>query len=177
MILPDLLGPNLSVVFCGTAAGAASARARAYYAGPGNYFWRALHAAGLTPRRFAPQEWPHLLALGIGLTDLNKTEFGQDADLSPAGWDVPGLTARIESHRPRRIAFTSKTAAAVAFGVPTGGLATGLQPRRFAGAEAWVLPSPSGQARVYWNEAPWRALGAAVLGSGGVDRLEQGRGG
>lgn len=38
MILPDRLGPGLRVVFCGTAAGAVSARKGHYYAGPGNLF-------------------------------------------------------------------------------------------------------------------------------------------
>ena len=42
-ILPDVLGPNLKVVFCGTAAGAVSAKRRAYYAGPGNKFWQTIH--------------------------------------------------------------------------------------------------------------------------------------
>jgi TDG/mug DNA glycosylase family protein len=177
MILPDLLGPGLAVVFCGTAAGAASARAGAYYANPGNQFWRAVHRAGLTPRLFAPQEWRALLPLGIGLTDLNKTEFGQDAQLSPDGWDLPGLIARIEAHRPGRIAFTSKTAASKALGAPTGRLAPGRQAQALGGAEVWVLPSPSGQARAYWDEGPWRALGQAVLGRGGAVRLEQGGGG
>ena len=41
--LPDILQPNLKVVFCGTAAGDASAKKRAYYAGPGNRFWKTLH--------------------------------------------------------------------------------------------------------------------------------------
>jgi double-stranded uracil-DNA glycosylase len=34
-VLPDVLGPGLRVVFCGTAAGAVSAVRGAYYAGPG----------------------------------------------------------------------------------------------------------------------------------------------
>jgi G:T/U-mismatch repair DNA glycosylase len=38
-ILPDVLQPDLKVVFCGTAAGTQSAQAGAYYAGRGNYFW------------------------------------------------------------------------------------------------------------------------------------------
>jgi len=39
MVLPDVLTPGLQVVFCGTAAGTASAKRGAYYAGPGNQFW------------------------------------------------------------------------------------------------------------------------------------------
>ena len=50
-ILPDLLQPGLALVFCGTAAGRRSAAEGAYYAHPGNLFWRALHAVQLTPRQ------------------------------------------------------------------------------------------------------------------------------
>ena len=39
VILPDVLQPDLKVVFCGTAAGTQSAQAGTYYAGRGNYFW------------------------------------------------------------------------------------------------------------------------------------------
>lgn len=172
MVLPDVLAPGLRVVFCGTAAGAVSAAKGAYYAGPGNFFWRALHDAGLTPHRLEPQRFGLLPGLGIGLTDLNKTEFGQDADLDPACWDVPGLLARMQRYRPQRLAFTSKTAASVVLATPTGRLRLGLQDGAIAGAAIWVLPSPSGQARRYWDLAPWRALARDVLGSGVASGVE-----
>jgi hypothetical protein len=70
MVLPDVLGPGLRVVFCGTAVGSASAKRGAYYAGPGNKFWPTLHAIGLTPRRLMPEEFRSVLDYGIGLTDL-----------------------------------------------------------------------------------------------------------
>ena len=79
---PDLLAPGLDLVFCGTAPSPASFKARAYYANPGNAFWPTLHAVGLTPERLAPQRYPELLAWRIGLTDLNKTEYGSDHELS-----------------------------------------------------------------------------------------------
>ena len=41
--LPDLLLPDLRVVFVGTAAGKRSAELGHYYAGRGNRFWRTLH--------------------------------------------------------------------------------------------------------------------------------------
>jgi TDG/mug DNA glycosylase family protein len=55
-VLPDLLRPGLRVVFIGTAAGAASARAGAYYAGPGNQFClRLVEAAPRTALRRPPE--------------------------------------------------------------------------------------------------------------------------
>ena len=56
-VLPDVLAPGLHVVFCGSAAGAVSARVGAYYAGPGNRSWPTLHRVGLTPRLLAPTEF------------------------------------------------------------------------------------------------------------------------
>jgi TDG/mug DNA glycosylase family protein len=37
-VLPDVLAPNLAIIFCGTAVGSVSAQRRAYYAGPGTVF-------------------------------------------------------------------------------------------------------------------------------------------
>lgn len=160
-IIPDLLAPGLKLVFCGSALGFESARQKAFYAKPGNKFWPTLHDVGLTPRRFAPAESAKLLDLGIGLTDLNKTQFGNDTDLAPAHDDVAGLAAKIEQYRPAILAFTAKRPAQVflseSFGLK-GPPAYGLQPQRLGRTHLFVLPSPSGRAGSFWDIAPWRAL-------------------
>ncbi|WP_238481151.1 mismatch-specific DNA-glycosylase [Dyella telluris] len=158
-ILPDLLQPGLALVFCGTAAGRRSAEEGAYYAHPGNLFWRALHAVELTPRLFAPVEFPLLPALGIGLTDLAKHHMGNDDELPRGAFDVDALRERIRHHAPHLLAFTSKAAARAALGRATG---YGLQPECFGSTRLFVLPSPSGQARGHWDLAPWRALADEV---------------
>ncbi|WP_201314053.1 mismatch-specific DNA-glycosylase [Dyella sp. EPa41] len=158
-ILPDLLQPGLPLVFCGTAAGRRSAQAGAYYAHPGNRFWRALHAVQLTPRLFAPAEYPLLRALGIGLTDLSKHHMGNDDELPRDAFDVESLRRRITRHAPGVLAFTSKAAARAALGRPAG---YGLQAERIGETRLFVLPSPSGQARGHWDLAPWQALADLV---------------
>ena len=65
IVLPNLIAPNLRILFTGTAVGSASARAGAYYAGPGNAFWPTLHTLGLTPRRLEPSEYRTLLELSL----------------------------------------------------------------------------------------------------------------
>jgi TDG/mug DNA glycosylase family protein len=160
-ILPDLLAPGLAVVFCGTAAGRRSAAEGAYYAHPGNLFWRALHQCGLTPRLLMPAEFPQLLALGIGLTDLAKQHAGNDVDLPRDAFDVAALRDKIERYQPRVLAFTSKTAAQVWQREAT---AYGLQPQRIGVSQVVVLPSPSGQARRYWTLEPWQQLATLCLG-------------
>lgn len=161
MILPDVLGPGLRVLFCGTAASSASARVGAPYAGPGNYFWPALHEIGLTPRRLEPAEFRQALSSGIGLTDLCKTRSGSDREIGAGGFDVPALIAKVEGNEPAWIAFTSKTAARVALDRKAG---YGEQPERFGGARVYVLPSPSGRARSFWDIAHWQRL-ADLLGN------------
>ena len=154
-ILPDLLQPGLALVFCGTAAGRRSAAERAYYAHPGNLFWRALFEAGLTTRLLAPAEFPLLLDYGVGLTDLAKRHSGNDDVLPHDAFDAPALVARIERHAPRLLAFTSKNAARGALGHAVG---YGLLDETIGGTRLFVLPSPSGQARGHWDLAPWLAL-------------------
>lgn len=155
-VLPDVLQPGLTLVFCGTAAGKRSAAERAYYAHPGNLFWRALFETGLTPRQLAPAEFPLLPGYGIGLTDLAKRHSGNDDELPRDAFDVPALTAKIERHQPQLLAFTSKNAARAALGHAT---AYGLQDETIGATRLFVLPSPSGQARGHWTAAPWLALG------------------
>ena len=155
-ILPDLLQPGLALVFCGTAAGKRSAAEQAYYAHPGNMFWRALHASGLTPRLLAPAEYPLLPGYGLGLTDVAKLHAGNDDELPRDAFDAPALVAKIERHAPRLLAFTSKNAARGALGHAAG---YGLLDETIGGTRLFVLPSPSGQARGHWDLAPWLALG------------------
>lgn len=154
-ILPDVLQPGLKLVFCGTAAGKRSAAERAYYAHPGNLFWRALFETELTPRQLVPSEFPQLPDYGIGLTDLAKRHSGNDDELPRDAFDVPALITKIEHYAPRLLAFTSKNAARAALGHVVD---YGLQHESIGGTKLFVLPSPSGQARGHWDLAPWRVL-------------------
>ena len=170
--LPDVLGPNLRVIFVGTAAGKESAELGHYYAGRGNRFWHTLHEVGLTPRLFEPKEFRDLLALGIGLTDMSKLGSGMDHQISEHEFDPDQFTANVRAYRPRIIAFTSKKAASVWLGASdTRNMSFGHQlntPADFP--DVFVLPSTSGAARASWNIAPWRQL-AARLESGKVTGL------
>lgn len=158
-LVPDLLQAGLKLVFCGTAPSQASARARAYYAKPGNRFWPTLHAVGITPRQFAPHEYRLLLDLGIGLTDLCKVHCGTDAQLPADAFDLDALKGKLARHRPRLLAFTSKNAAKAALG---RAVEYGPQALQLEGVDLFVLPSPSGLATRYFDIAVWRALATKV---------------
>jgi TDG/mug DNA glycosylase family protein len=143
------------LVFCGTAPSTASARAGAYYAKPGNRFWPTLHATGITPHLFQPTEYPALLALGIGLTDLCKIHAGVDAQLPIDAFDLPAFGRKMRRVRPRIIAFTSKNAAQTFLQHP---VQYGAQAALLGNTRLFVLPSPSGLATRYFDVKVWQTL-------------------
>lgn len=164
-VLPDVLQAGLSVVFCGTAPGTRSAREGAYYAHPGNHFWRALAEVGLTPHLLQPQAFNEVLRFGIGLTDVAKHHCGSDAALPRDAFDAEALRRKLARYAPRIVAFTSKNAARAGLGGHPRELAYGEQTEHLADCRVFVLPSPSGQARGFWDINPWRALAEAVHGA------------
>jgi TDG/mug DNA glycosylase family protein len=158
-ILPDVLAPGLRIVFCGYAPGTASAKADAYYAGPGNRFWTTLHEVGLTPILLRPAEFARLPEFGIGLTDASKSASGSDREVGRRGVDPARLAAAITAVSPTHLAFNGKNAARAALGRPVD---YGPQPEQIGNATLWVLPSTSGAARGFWDVGPWRELAAAA---------------
>jgi TDG/mug DNA glycosylase family protein len=160
--LPDQLQPDLRLVFVGTAASERSAATGHYYAHPGNRFWRVIHEVGITPRRYAPREFPEVLALGIGFTDLCKQGAGMDHQALRAPIDVAGFRVKIGRYRPRTIAFTSKKAASLFYGRPTAAIALGRQPPQEDFPLVFVLASPSGAASGAWTRQPWQELAKAI---------------
>jgi double-stranded uracil-DNA glycosylase len=161
-VLPDLLAPDLKIVFCGTAPGHVSALQRAYYAHPHNKFWRILYETGLTPRQLAPEDYRELLDYGIGLTDIAKFDKGLDKDLKAHSLGHKALLSlreRIESFQPNVLAFTSMTGGAKFFKERR---ACGLQPETLGRTRIWILPSTSGLACGSWDEKIWHKLARAA---------------
>ena len=158
MLLPDVVAPNLRLVFVGTAAGRRSAALGQYYAGRGNAFWPTLHKVGLTPRELAPVEFMALLDLGIGLTDMSKRGVGMDRDISAGLFDRHRLAQIVQQLRPGAIAFTSKKAASIWFERGTQSISHGRQGAAAGLPMIFVLPSPSGAARAYWDIHQWKQL-------------------
>jgi TDG/mug DNA glycosylase family protein len=150
--VPDYLGPESRIVFCGINPGEWSTRAKAPFANPRNDFWRLLHAAGFTPRVLDPQEAPELVPLGLGLTNAAGRTTKGSGELRKA--DFAGAAERLEeiAHtvRPDVIAFVGKAAYTGTFGARVD---LGLQERRLADTALFVLPSTSpANAAVPWDE-------------------------
>lgn len=154
-LVPDLLAPDLKLIFCGTAPSTASARARAYYAKAGNRFWPTLRTVGITPHRFAPQDYPELLNLKIGLTDLCKVHSGTDAQLPDDAFDRDSFEQKMLYFQPKLIAFTSKNAAQIWL---EHSVEYGLQNETLGQSELYVLTSPSGLATRFFDVQIWHQL-------------------
>jgi TDG/mug DNA glycosylase family protein len=161
--LPDQLQDRLRLVFVGTAAGQRSADVGQYYAHPGNRFWRTIHEVGITSRRYEPHEFPALLKLGIGFTDMCKSGAGMDHKALNSPVDLVAFHEKIQQYRPKIIAFTSKKAASLFYGRPTKAIALGRQPPLEDFPIVFVLASPSGAASGHWSMQPWQELADSIV--------------
>jgi hypothetical protein len=87
--VPDVLAPDLRIVFVGINPGRVSAAARAHFANPRNDFWRLLADAGLTSRLLQPSEEQALLDNGIGITNAARRVTrgsGERCSALPSSW-------------------------------------------------------------------------------------------
>ena len=150
--VPDVLAPDLAVVFCGINPGLHSGAKAAHFANPRNDFWRLLHAAGFTPRLVDPSEQFEVLRHGVGITNAALRTTRGSSDLRKG--DFAGSAERFEALAlalgPRAIGFVGKEAYRGPFG---GRPAHGLQDRRLGETLLFVLPSTSpANAAVPWDE-------------------------
>ncbi|HKB19827.1 MAG TPA: NUDIX domain-containing protein [Gaiellaceae bacterium] len=158
--VPDVLGPDLDVVFCGINPGRVSAAAHAHFANPRNDFWRLLHDAALTPRQLEPSEQFELLDYRIGATNAAVRTTPGSSDLRRA--DFADSAERLRSIalelRPWAIAFVGKEAYRGTFGERAD---HGPLQRALGDAGLFVLPStsPANAAVPYAVRLEWfRAL-------------------
>jgi TDG/mug DNA glycosylase family protein len=142
--LPDVIAPDLDVLFCGINPSLLSAARGHHFARPGNRFWPALHLAGLTPRRLSPEEDQELLRYGLGVTNIvaRPTRAAADLRVVELRDGAAALAALVSRYRPRVLAVLGVTAWRTAFHRPQATI--GPQPERVGGAETWVAPNPSG---------------------------------
>ena len=142
--LPDIVADDLLVLFCGINPGMKSAESGHNFARPGNRFWPALHGAGFTPRRLAPEEDGLLPRFGLGITNLVARPSRGEADLSrdELREGAAALEALVSRISPRVLAMVGIGAYRTGFQRPKATL--GLQEETVAGVPVWVLPNTSG---------------------------------
>lgn len=142
--VPDVVGPDLRVLFSGINPSLYSAATGHHFARPGNRFWPALHRSGFTDRQLHPSEQGLLPALGLGITNVAARATARADELSQAELVDGGavLRALAERWQPRFLAVLGVTAYRSAFDRPKA--AIGPQDERIGGVPVWVLPNPSG---------------------------------
>jgi TDG/mug DNA glycosylase family protein len=163
-LLPDVLAPELKVVFCGTAAGRVSAEAESYYAHPNNKFWNTLAETGLTDRRLKPHEFREVIKFGLGLTDLCKDSSGNDNQIpGPTPAQRAALKEKVGRFRPGILAFTSLEAGKRYFGSK---VRLGRQTEKIEDTTIVILPSTSPMAAWNWNATRyhWEEFARTVRG-------------
>jgi double-stranded uracil-DNA glycosylase len=142
--LPDVIAPNLKVLFCGINPGLYTAAIGHHFGRPGNRFWPTLYAAGFTPRLLSPFEERELLKLGYGITNVVDHATAAADELTAEDYAAGGkrLTRKVEKFRPKVLAILGVGAYREAFGRKNAKV--GRQDERIGDTEIWVLPNPSG---------------------------------
>lgn len=110
--IPDVLAPNLILVFVGTNPGLLTAATGHAYSSPSNHFWRLLHTSGLTPDMKRPPtddlKLPELYSMGC--TNLVSRPTKDQAELSPAEMEaeVPVLEGKVRKWKPEAVCIVGK---------------------------------------------------------------------
>jgi double-stranded uracil-DNA glycosylase len=142
--VPDVIEPDLLVLFCGINPGLYSGAVGHHFARPGNRFWRTLHASGFTPRVLSPFEETELLGFGLGITNLvnRATATATSVPDTQLRRGAANLRRKVRRYRPRWLAVLGLGAYRTAFGRPLASI--GRQQETLGETRIWLLPNPSG---------------------------------
>lgn len=148
--VPDLVGPDLRLLFVGINPGLWTAAVRAHFAHPANRFYPALLAGGVIERPIhaadgmTDDDRAYLVKRGLGITNLVPEATARADEVSTADLRAgrKRLAELVAECRPRVVAVAGITAYRQAFGRRWA--TPGRQPEAIGEAELWVVPNPSG---------------------------------
>jgi TDG/mug DNA glycosylase family protein len=148
--VPDLLGPDLRLLFVGINPGLWTAATATHCAHPVNRFYPALLRAGSITEPISPSDGmtdadrDRLRARGIGITNIVRRATARASELTDEELRAGGVELEVTVRRtaPRVVAIAGITAYRTAFGRRKAAL--GRQSEQLAGSELWVVPNPSG---------------------------------
>jgi TDG/mug DNA glycosylase family protein len=148
--LPARLCPRPRILFVGINPSLTSARVGHHFAGPGNPFYRLLHAAGLVPEPLTFVDDVRLPAWGLALTNIAARATRAAAELTANDYarGRRTLARTIATIRPAVVAFVGSTAYRQFVG-PSASGGPGPKTERIAGAAVFVVPNPSGRNAAY----------------------------
>jgi TDG/mug DNA glycosylase family protein len=162
------------LLLVGINPGLRSAQTGRHFARPGNRFWPALFAAGITPRLLTPDEQDELPSYGVGITNIVARPSATAAEVTAEELrdGAQRLTQLVADRRVRVVAILGLTAYRTAFARRDA--VAGRQPQGLAGAELWVLPNPSGL-NAHTRPAQHAAGLRAVADAAGLKKLQSAR--
>jgi TDG/mug DNA glycosylase family protein len=139
-----VIARDLAILFVGINPGLYTAAIGHHFGRPGNRFWPALHAGGLTPRLFSPYDERELLPLGYGITNVVARATAAADELTPAELLEGGrkLADKARRYRPRILTFLGIGAYRAALSRPRAVLGEQVEP--IGASRVWILPNPSG---------------------------------
>src|SRR5882762_9606790 len=118
--LPDVMAPNLRVLFCGINPGLYTAAVGHHFARPGNRFWPALYTAGFTDRLVSAFEERELLQRGYGITNVVMRATASADQLTREELREGGkrLVAKVRRYKPKFLAVLGLVASRAAWERP-----------------------------------------------------------
>jgi len=142
--VPDLVAPNLKVLFVGINPGLYTAAIGHHFGRPGNRFWKVLHLSGFTPRQLSPFEEHELLTYGVGVTNMVPRTTATAAELAHDEIVEGGkrLVKLVKKYTPSTVAVLGVQAYRQAFEHRRAQV--GRREETLAEVPVWVLPNPSG---------------------------------
>jgi len=108
--IPDCLAQKLKIVFVGYNPSIRSGETGHHFANPNNRFWNILYRAGLTSRKYRPEEDCELLNLGYGLTNIVPRPTQAAADITGPEYQKgkQELYRKISFYKPQVVCFVGK---------------------------------------------------------------------
>lgn len=145
----DVVAERPTILFVGINPGETSGKLGHHFAGPGNPFWRLLHAAGLTPIELRPDEDQRLAEFGYALTNICTRTTKTAAQLSRAelARGAKQLRAKVRAMQPEVVALVGVTLYPIVVPRDRGAKPTpgpGPKPELVEDARLFVVPNPSG---------------------------------
>jgi double-stranded uracil-DNA glycosylase len=148
--VPDLIGPEVKLLFVGINPGLWTAATRTHFAHPGNRFYPALLEAGIIDSPIdrgigmTDDDRRALIDRGIGITNVVRRATAKASDLTAEELRDGGeqLRAFVRVHRPSVVAIAGITAYRSAFSRPRATM--GEQPEGLERSRLFVVPNPSG---------------------------------
>jgi TDG/mug DNA glycosylase family protein len=151
--IPDHLDYGLAVLFIGYNPSVRSGETGHHYANPSNRFWKIIHEAGLTSRKYKPEEDGDLLKLGYGFTNIVSRPTKTAAEITKEEYKSGRmrLIGTIGTYRPKVACFVGKGVYEQYSG--RSGIDWGEQPDPVVpGVVEFVAPSSSGLVRMTTGE-------------------------